>query len=105
MSDNMDLDKSANGAGSASAEVPTTNPLAPTEALKRRAPGESDEANPQHEILPLDSATTRAEKVERQDTVEAHPSKRVKTEDPVLVAAEPNPVGERRKGAAPIKAE
>jgi tRNA-dihydrouridine synthase 3 len=100
MADNTD--KSLNGAGTTALAPPTVNPINPSEALKRPAPGESTEpANIQSEILPFDSATTRAEKVERNG--DEQPSKRVKLEqDPVLAAVDPNP---RTKGVAPIKKE
>jgi len=100
MADNTD--KSLNGAGTTAPAQPTVNPLNPSEPLKRPAPGDSIEpANPQTEILPFDSATTRAEKVERNG--DEQPSKRVKLEqDPVLGAVDPKP---RTKGVAPIKKE
>ncbi|KAG9540393.1 tRNA-dihydrouridine(47) synthase, partial [Aureobasidium melanogenum] len=100
MADNTD--KSLNGAGTTAPVQPTTNPLNPSEPLKRPVPGDSTEpANPQSEILPFDSATTRAEKVERHG--DEQPSKRVKLEqDSVLDAVEPKP---RTKGVAPIKKE
>ena len=94
--------------------APNGNPLQPSEPLKQ-APAETmPEANPQQEILPGDSATTQAEKIERSQTlngVAAHdaseyeqPSaKRQKREhDNASTAAEAT---DRRKGVAPIKAE
>lgn len=100
MADNTD--KSLNGAGNTAPAQPDTNPLNPSEPLKRPAPSDSTEpANPQSEILPFDSAVTRAEKVERHG--DEQPSKRVKLEqDPVLGAMDPAP---RTKGVAPIKKE
>ncbi|KEQ93847.1 hypothetical protein AUEXF2481DRAFT_41577 [Aureobasidium subglaciale EXF-2481] len=100
MADN--IDKSLNGAGTTAPAQPSVNPLNPSEPLKRPAPGDSTEpANPQSDILPFDSALTRAEKVERHG--DEQPSKRVKLEqDPVLAAADLNP---RTKGVAPIKKE
>jgi len=94
--------------------APNGNPLQPSEPLKQ-APAETmPEANPQQEILPGDSATTQAEKIERSkalNSVVAHdasdfeqsPAKRQKREhDNASTAAEPT---DRRKGVAPIKAE
>jgi tRNA-dihydrouridine synthase 3 len=95
-------------------EPPTVNPLEPSEPLKQAPAASQPEANPQQEILPGDSATTQAEKVERSkalDSVAAHdaadfeqsPAKRQKREHGnVLTASEPT---DRRKGVAPIKAE
>lgn len=103
MADNQD--KSLNGAAMASADQVNGNPLAPNEALKRPAPGEKDEAaHPQQQVLPGDSATTRAEKVERNHDQD-HPAKRLKTGDATLVAAEAHPRKERQKGTAAVKAE
>jgi tRNA-dihydrouridine synthase 3 len=98
-------DNSLNGAATTAPDAPQVNPLNPSEALKRPAPGNTTEpANPQSDILPLDSATTRAEKVERHGiTDDQQPSKRVKREqDAVLGAVDPSP---RNKGVAPIKKE
>lgn len=107
-----DQDKSLNGAATSAPDAANGNPLAPSEPLKRPAPGdEPEEAHLQTETLPLDSATTRAEKVERNassdDAQNGHASKRVKLEeDPVLAAAEPTPLKDnRQKGVAAIKAE
>jgi tRNA-dihydrouridine synthase 3 len=95
-------------------EPPKVNPLEPSEPLKQASAEAQPEANPQQEILPGDSATTQAEKVERSKAlngVAAHdaadfeqsPAKRQKREhDNVLTASEPT---DRRKGVAPIKAE
>lgn len=86
-----------------------TNPLEPSEPLKRPAPGEESIANPQTAILPGDSATTKAEKVERHgnldeqqnghDDFEESPRKRQKFEHD---RSEENG---RQKGVAPIKKE
>lgn len=95
-------------------DPPTGNPLEPSEPLKQTPAEAQPEANPQTEILPGDSATTQAEKVERSKAlngVAAHdasefeqsPAKRQKREhDNALTASEPT---DRRKGIAPIKAE
>lgn len=102
MADNTD--KSLNGAAVTAADPPSNNPLNPSEPLKRPAPGQSPEpANPQSEILPLDSATTRAEKVERHADAEEQPSKRVKLEQDSRSNA--NDSTSRTKGVAPIKKE
>jgi tRNA-dihydrouridine synthase 3 len=94
--------------------APNGNPLQPSEPLKQ-APAETmPEANPQQEILPGDSATTQAEKVERSKALngdaahdasdyEQPSAKRQKREhDNASTAAEAT---DRRKGVAPIKAE
>lgn len=95
-------------------EPPQVNPLDPSEPLKQAPAEAKPEANPQQEILPGDSATTQAEKVERSmalNGVAAHdasefeqsPAKRQKREhDNTLTASEPT---DRKKGVAPIKAE
>ncbi|KAM0720573.1 hypothetical protein Q7P37_004709 [Cladosporium fusiforme] len=95
-------------------DPPTGNPLQPSEPLKQAPAEVKPEANPQQDILPGDSATTQAEKVERSkalDAVAAHdasefeqsPAKRQKRDhDTELTATEPT---DRRKGVAPIKAE
>jgi tRNA-dihydrouridine synthase 3 len=95
-------------------EPPHVNPLEPSEPLKQAPAEAKPEANPQQEILPGDSATTQAEKVERSkalDAVASHdagdfeqsPAKRQKREhDNALIASEPT---DRKKGVAPIKAE
>ena len=101
--------KSLNGSGTSVADSINGNPLAPTEALKRRAPDEvADAAHPQTDILPLDSATTRAEKIERgQSPSGGHAAKRLRTDDgdAVLAAAEAPAARDRQKGSAPVKAE
>lgn len=93
---------------------PPENPLPPAEPLKQAPAEEKPEANPQQEILPGDSATTQAEKVERSKALNAvashdasdfeqSPAKRQKREhDNELTATEPT---ERKKGVAPIKPE
>lgn len=108
-----DQENSLNGAGTSVPDAADSNPLPPSEPLKRPAPGEEPEsAHLQKDILPLDSATTRAEKVERNASSDhtatnGHDSKRVKLEqDPVLAAAEPAPLKDnRQKGVAAIKPE
>lgn len=92
---------------------PTNNPVEPSEPLKAAPADAMSHANPQQEILPGDSAVTKAEKVERSsalngsskheaDFEEPRP-KRVKLEqDNALAATEPT---DRKKGVAPIKPE
>ena len=88
----------------------TTNPLNPSEPLKR--PLEIDEQNPNPPQVPFpeDTATTKAEKVERHGFTEydSQPAKRVKidTEDvPSKTVPAPDAIAERKRGSAPIKAE
>jgi tRNA-dihydrouridine synthase 3 len=95
-----------------------TNPLNPDVALEKK-PSADSTANPQREVLPGDSAITKAEKVERHGAVddqhefEDSPRKRVKLEnnhvsDPTSAAAtEATSEGSivRRKGVTPIKQE
>lgn len=103
----------------------TSNPLEPSEALKAEAESAQADANPQQAPLPGDSATTKAEKIERHGDLNGHtngardfqesPRKRVKLDhDTSAAEAEPEvPVaGEvkedrsaRQKGIAPIKKE
>lgn len=93
-------------------EPVTTNPLSDAQSpLHRPDAGETTEpAHPQQEVLPGDSATTRAEKTERHGSPrpdgDERPPKRVKLEqDNAQIAAEPPPVNPRVKGVAQIKAE
>lgn len=88
---------------------PNGNPLNPSEPLKQA--DHLAAANPQQDILPGDSETTQAEKVERSKELngkhdldfEDPPAKRARIEqDNALAAAEPS---DRRKGVAPIKKE
>ena len=95
-------------------DPPNGNPVEPSEPLKQTPAEAKPEANPQTEILPGDSATTQAEKVERSKALnglaahdasdfEQSPAKRQKRDhDNALTASEPT---DRRKGVAPIKAE
>ena len=97
--------------------LPQGNPLEPTESLKVTEETKANGAvHPQAEILPGDSATTKAEKIERHgsppqfddndDGYEDSPSKRRKlTHDPALIAAESTTQASRQKGVAPIKKE
>ncbi|KAL1296612.1 hypothetical protein AAFC00_000103 [Neodothiora populina] len=99
-----DAAKSLNGAATDSAAPLTNNPLALNETLKRPAPGQGEaDVHPQREVLPGDSAVTRAEKIERIPLSEAapvagvevaaeidsqdagHPAKRIKTHNEDLV--------------------
>lgn len=92
------------------------NPLDASDQLQQPNPGEESVVNPQSEILPGDSATTRAEKTERhgndhgnnrdgqstgQDEFEESPNKRIKLDH---APSEPDRP-ERQKGIAPIKKE
>ena len=93
------------------------NPLDPSDSLRLNGL-EDEQAHPQTDFLPGDSATTRAEKIERKrgssdlnnldGALDAPTEKRVKLdEEAVLGAAEPSvtePV-ERQRGVAPIKKE
>lgn len=95
-----------------------SNPLNPAVPLEQKASADSL-VHPQSEILPGDSAVTKAEKIERHGMAavdERHengdsPRKRVKLEDdrasdPKANEAAPVQGGsERRKGVAPIKQE
>ncbi|KAI9694896.1 MAG: tRNA-dihydrouridine synthase 3 [Bathelium mastoideum] len=91
------------------------NPLDPSDPLKRPLSGATENANhPQSEILHGDSATTRAEKVERHglseengvDTASLEPAqKRTKIDHTSQSASADTTSQERRKGVAPIKSE
>ncbi|KAL9086617.1 MAG: hypothetical protein Q9165_007060 [Trypethelium subeluteriae] len=96
----------------------STNGLSPLDSsapLKRPLPGKTlDGHHPQSEILPGDSATTQAEKLERhgppddvQDNGEFPESsaKRVKTGHELSSATGDPNVQDRRKGVAPVKPE
>ncbi|USW49095.1 Putative Zinc finger, CCCH-type, aldolase-type TIM barrel, tRNA-dihydrouridine synthase [Septoria linicola] len=103
----------------------TSNPLEPSEALKAEAESAQAHGNPQQSVFPGDSATTKAEKIERHGDLNGRtegardfqesPRKRVKLDhDTSAAQAEPEvPVaGEvkedrsaRQKGVAPIKKE
>jgi len=98
-----------------SAPVPT-NPLDPAEPLKQPPPGITTE--PAHGVqppLPGDSATTRAEKVERHglpatnsntEEFEVSASKRRKLDNGVDgQPTTPSSANDVRKGVAPIKQE
>lgn len=94
------------------------NPLNPEVKLEKKPDAESV-AHPQSEILPGDSAVTKAEKVERHGSGDEHdnadnaPRKRVKLDndrDDVKTAAVPTEGASeerngRQKGVTPIKAE
>jgi tRNA-dihydrouridine synthase 3 len=88
------------------------NPLEPSEALKPPLEGHESTANPHQHILPGDSATTQAEKIERHGDIdgredfEESPSKRVKIEHHLPTIPQPAPDRtERPRGVAPIKPE
>lgn len=98
--------------------VPNGNPLEPSEDLELlNADPVTKEAHPQASILPTDSATARAEKVERHgersDDLDEAPAKRRKLDSNVtaLSAAEPTTTDTtsdqpgRVKGVTPIKKE
>ncbi|KAL8825334.1 MAG: hypothetical protein Q9170_007833 [Blastenia crenularia] len=99
MTQDMDMDKS--------------NPLEPEASLK--APlsvgGVEREAHPQDTIFPLDSATTKAEKIERhgnhEEGFQESAAKRIKIDNPSPreVLSDSTTKSERRKGVAPIKPE
>ncbi|KAK4503836.1 hypothetical protein PRZ48_004751 [Zasmidium cellare] len=89
--------------------APEGNPLNPSDPLHPPPPGEESSAHPQSEILPGDSATTKAEKIERhggaeqsdsKQEFEDSPRKRMKLEHETT---EEQPG--RQKGVAPIKKE
>lgn len=96
-------------------ETVPANPLDPTEPLKQPPSGcTTEEAHGVQPPLPGDSATTRAEKVERHglpginsnvDEFEVPTSKRRKLDDSTDEQATPNSNGEVRRGVAPIKHE
>ncbi|EME82979.1 uncharacterized protein MYCFIDRAFT_153683 [Pseudocercospora fijiensis CIRAD86] len=88
------------------------NPLDASDSLKRRAPDDASTENSQSDILPGDSATTRAQKIERHGhdhngqlkgngEFEEPPNKRIKLDN---ASSEPERP-ERQKGVAPIKKE
>ncbi|KAL8710146.1 MAG: hypothetical protein Q9220_005229 [cf. Caloplaca sp. 1 TL-2023] len=88
------------------------NPLDPTTALAPSSGGSTVEAvaHPQSIVLPEDSAVTKAEKIERQGTLEENqepPAKRTKLGESADQAADRNGVTDRKrpKGVAPIKPE
>ncbi|KAL8720803.1 MAG: hypothetical protein Q9225_002398 [Loekoesia sp. 1 TL-2023] len=101
------------------AHADTSNPLAPQQRLKAPSTVEEveREAHPQNTIFSVDSAVTKAEKIERHggldDDFQESPMKRVKIEAPSAPAAPDAPEAgsngvtksERRKGVAPIKPE
>ncbi|GAM91592.1 hypothetical protein ANO11243_096440 [Dothideomycetidae sp. 11243] len=90
----------------------TANPLDSSEQLQ---PGSADvstkQAHPQKDIFPTDSATTRAEKIERQSNGDGREengdraAKRVKLDSENALQAAKQPAKPRVKGVAPIKAE
>ena len=93
----------------------SVNPLDPSEQLKRPLSGASENENhPQSEILHGDSATTRAEKLERhpppdiisENTAFLEPApKRAKVENLTKSTFAASTSEDRQRGAAPIKAE
>ena len=97
----------------AGAPVADFNPLNNEERLEpSTADSTTKEANPQAEILPGDSETTKAEKIERHgyaanDDFEDRTPKRRKVDiEPAVTAAEPTTERNGRvKGVAPIKKE
>jgi tRNA-dihydrouridine synthase 3 len=89
------------------------NPLDPVQLLKRPLDGEQlEEAHTLQPVLPEDSAATKAEKVERNGTIEnsdvedsAEPAtKRIKLDQPQQQAPRTN-TREKVKGLALIKEE
>ena len=85
------------------------NPLDPQEDLKVQPPtAETEIAHPATAPQDEDSATTKAEKIERHPyenglRSDEPPTKKVKMETPT--EATPPTTNDRRKGIAPIKAE
>lgn len=86
---------------------PMKNPLDPSESLKP-ASNVDESAHPSQPLLPLDSAVTKAEKVERSRSldhdIDERPAKRSRLEDGVNDSLEDRPVG-RVKGVASVKPE
>lgn len=83
------------------------NPIDGTATLH---PGSADDltknTHQQTEILPGDSATTKAEKIERQDNgSDERAAKRIKLDDQLEPQSIEQPKDNRAKGVAPIKAE
>ncbi|KAK4541939.1 hypothetical protein LTR36_007303 [Oleoguttula mirabilis] len=93
--------------------VPEPNPLDHQEKLEPSTAEEvTQEANPQADILPGDSETTKAEKIERHgangngDFEESAPKRRRLDNDAALTAAESSiDHRDRQKGVTPIKKE
>lgn len=87
--------------------APATNPLDPSESLKL-ASSLNESAQPSQPLLPLDSAVTKAEKLERSHSpahdTDDRPAKRARLEDGVNGNLEDRPVG-RVKGVASVKPE
>ena len=87
------------------------NPLDAQQSLKPSVVSEvTQDAHPQAEILPGDSAVTKAEKVERHgevasDDLDGPPSKRQKRGQDPTPASATNVRDNRSNGAAPIRAE
>lgn len=89
------------------------NPVEPTESLRAPSSGEKSSEHPQTEILPGDSATTKAEKIERNGTgngesessnvPEEHQRKRIKLDSGENSSELPR--ADRAKGVTPIKPE
>ena len=92
------------------AEGVLLNPMEPSEALNSAGEAPNGTIHPQAEILPGDSATTRAEKVERHGASEANgdfeesPAKRRRLNSETRQPADESRPG-RVKGVAPIKKE
>ena len=97
-------------------DEPVNNPMEPSQDLVASAEAHvNGEVHPQADVLPGDSAMTRAEEVERHRPpenandaaadIEESPAKRRRIDqDPISTAAEPARP-ERQKGVAPIKRE
>ncbi|KAL9596371.1 MAG: hypothetical protein Q9219_005849 [cf. Caloplaca sp. 3 TL-2023] len=94
-------------------QVDPSNPLAPQESLKSPSSVQQveREVHPQDTVFAVDSAVTKAEKIERHgiqdDDFQDSPSKRIKIDNPPTQEIGSNGVtkSERRKGVAPIKPE
>jgi tRNA-dihydrouridine synthase 3 len=83
------------------------NPVEPSQPLKRPLDGEQlEEAHPPQPILPGDSATTKAEQVERNGvTGNGEPAAKKARLDAPEGESQPTPETGRVHGIAPIKAE
>lgn len=95
------------------ARTDASNPIEPFTPLKAPAAvqHEQKEANPQNTIFAVDSAVTKAEKIERHgvndDEFQESPSKRIKINPSPTDEASNDSLTkrERRKGVAPIRKE
>lgn len=94
-------------------KVNSSNPLEPDTSLKAptNVQDVDTEAHPQSTIFAVDSAVTKAEKIERHagndNEFQESPTKRIKTHPSSNEEVDRDPLikTERRKGVAPIKSE